>query len=228
MRSIHFLFIIGNSWNFRVLFKGTLPLGFCKAGQPLLYKPCALSLTRSPSSLKHHKQDKNEILLFSLGCPHLFRFCFSNTENHFESGIRGKIFVCCRGHPSVPLVSSLQNCHISISKDDERKEMGPQGPQETRPNLLFTWALGGRAKGKSSKLGPIFFFSYQCCPCSSQTWRSKPKGFLTHLLSISENGTLITSQVEMLESLLKATAQNTQRPSLVDSNCIFSGRRDAP
>lgn len=157
-----------------------------------------------------------------------FVFVFPIQKITSESGIRGKISVCCRGHPSVPFVSALQNCHISISKDDERKEMGPQGPQETRPNLLFTWALGGRAKGKSSKLGPIFFFFYQCCPCSSQTWHSKPKGFLTHLLSISENGTFITSQVEMLESLLKATARNTQGPSLVDSNCIFSGRRDAP
>lgn len=62
---------------------------------------------------------------------------------------------------------------------------------------------GGERKAKAVNWVQFFFFSYQCSPCSSQMWCSKPKGFLTHLLSIFENGTFITSQVEMLESLLK-------------------------
>lgn len=65
----------------------------------------------------------------------------------------------CRGHPSVLVVSSLWNCPISFSKDEERKEMGPEGPKETRPNLLFTWALRGRVNSESSALGPNFFLS---------------------------------------------------------------------
>ena len=39
--------------------------------------------------------------------------------------------------------------------------MGPEDAKETRPNLLFTWALSGGVEGKSSELGPDFF--YQCC-----------------------------------------------------------------
>ena len=70
-------------------------------------------------------------------------------------------FEFCRVHPSVLFASSLWNCHISFRKDDERQELGPADANETRPNLLFTWDLRGRVEGKSSELGPDFF--YQCC-----------------------------------------------------------------
>lgn len=30
-----------------------------------------------------------------------------------------------------------------------RKEMGPEGPKDTRPDVLFTWALRGQWKAKA-------------------------------------------------------------------------------
>lgn len=83
-------------------------------------------------------------------------------------------------HPSVPFVSSLWNGDISSRKDDERKEMGPEGPKETRPNVLFAWTLRGTGEGKSSALGPIFPPTNAVCVavrCGTQN--QKPKGFFT-------------------------------------------------
>lgn len=76
-------------------------------------------------------------------------FFFDTEKIILESGIRRKLFVFCRVHPSVLFVSSLWNCHISSRKDNKRKEMGPEGPKDTRPDVLFTWALRGQWKAKA-------------------------------------------------------------------------------
>lgn len=43
----------------------------------------------------------------------------------------------------------------------KRKKWGPEGPTETKPNLIFMQALGSEGlEGKSREESPIFF--YQC------------------------------------------------------------------
>lgn len=84
----------------------------------------------------------------------------------------------CRVHPSVPFVSSLRNGHISSRKDDERKEMAPEGPKKTRPSVLFTWALRGTEEGRKAGRGGQFF-GHQCWLCSGQMRHSEPRGFFS-------------------------------------------------
>lgn len=138
-----------------------------------------------------------------------------------------------RGHPSVLLVSSPQNCHISVRRDDERrKEMGPEDPTKTRPNSLFAWALSGREKGKRYDRGPIIFF-YECRLCIGQLRHSHPER-LSEPAPLSPTFSRFPKTVPSLPhhqrfwSLLKATAQKTKGPFLLGSPCMFSRRRRAP
>lgn len=132
--------------------------------------PYALSLMPSPPSSKHHKYDTNEIWLSSLERSSFFSPSIQRSTS--ESGTRRMLFASRRVHPSVLAVSPPWNCPISFRKDDERKEMGPEDPEKTRPHLLFMWALSGEEwKAKAGNWVQIFF--YQCCGLR----HSKPEGF---------------------------------------------------
>lgn len=133
----------------------------------------------SPCS-KHHKCDINGTLTIQSKTVLIYLF-IKYRKIPLKSEIRGKVFVFRRVHPSVLFVSSPWNCHISFRKDDERKEMGPEGPKETRPSLLFMWTLRERMEGKSRELGPIFFLSAICAVVRCGTHNQK--AFETALVS---------------------------------------------
>lgn len=111
----------------------------------------------SPPSSKHHNYDTNEILLLSLRLPSFFLI----QKNHFRIR-KGRLFVFCRGHSSVLFVSSLWNCPISFSKDDERNEMGPEVLRKQGQTCYSRGPLGESERQKQWTGSKFFSINAVC------------------------------------------------------------------
>ena len=148
---------------------------------------------------------------------------FLNTENHFRIRKKRKILlsfvefiqVYCLLLPRGIVISALGK--MMKDKDWAQRMLRKQG------QICFPRGpLGGRVEGKSSELGPDFF--YQCCVVVRWGTRNQKASFL----HISGSGNFIISPVEIRQSLLKPTAQRTQGSFLTTIQLYFLWEKDAP